>query len=695
MTDRSLAYLLGRLDVLEQRVRTAVARRRADDPEPDDPVRGLYVSTDQVADLLRGGPLVLGLPRADAERLEALEDEVDAAEAAGEDVRLRRLRRTFELGAIDIELLLAALAPDLDRRYEKLYGYLHDDITRRRASIGLALELVGLTPTAVSGRQRLSPDGRLVDGGLLDIEDVDRPYLTRALRVPDRVTGFLLGDDDPDPSISGLLSDPSAAVELPGARTVSGALRAGAGLCYVRERSALDGRPLVAAALRAIDRDALHLDLDRIEPESDALALARAAVREARLDDVTLVAGPVDGLADEVPAAVRALADAPLQVILCGGTAWDPGWSERVPLQVEAPELTGQVRDGIWRGALAGASGDDPDVAALSAFHVTPRQAHRAVASARWQARAAGRQMTPDDLAAGAREQNAGRLEHLARRIEPRAAFDDLVLPTRTVGLLREIIDRARHRDRVLDEWRMGGQTGRGRGVTALFAGESGTGKTLSAEVIAGALGLDLYTIDLSTVVDKYVGETEKNLERIFAEAEGVNGVLFFDEADALFGKRSDVSDARDRYANVEIAFLLQRMEYFDGIAILATNLRGNLDEAFTRRIDVLADFPEPEEPDRLRLWELHLPDSLPTADELDLDYLAKAFELSGGDIRNVTLAAAYAAAVDEEPLSTRHLVRATAREYRKLGRLCTESEFGPYFDLIDPRPGGGAHADP
>ena len=229
----------------------------------------------------------------------------------------------------------------------------------------------------------------------------------------------------------------------------------------------------------------------------------------------------------------------------------------------------------------------------------------------------------------------------------------------------------------------MGGPSSRRRGLTALFAGPSGTGKTMAAEVLAGELGLDLYAVDLATVVDKYVGETEKNLDRIFAESERVNGVILFDEADALFGKRSEVSDAHDRYANVEVAYLLQRMELFDGIAILATNLRANLDEAFTRRLDSLVDFPEPEAEHRFLLWERSLGTSVPRAADLDLEFLAEAFKLSGGAIRNIVVAAAYAAAEADREITMRDLVRATQREYLKLGRLCVESEFGPYYELV------------
>jgi SpoVK/Ycf46/Vps4 family AAA+-type ATPase len=224
---------------------------------------------------------------------------------------------------------------------------------------------------------------------------------------------------------------------------------------------------------------------------------------------------------------------------------------------------------------------------------------------------------------------------------------------------------------------------GRGRGITGLFAGDSGTGKTMSAEVIAGVLGLDLYSINLATVVDKYVGETEKNLERIFSEADGINGVLLFDEADAIFGKRSEVRDAHDRYANIETAYLLQRMESFDGLAIRSTNLRANLDEAFARRLDAVIDFPLPDPDFREALWERCLGPDVPRGDDVDLRFAAERFELSGGNIRSIAVTAAYFAAETGKPVGMLELMRATQREYRKLGRLCVESEFGPWFSLV------------
>jgi SpoVK/Ycf46/Vps4 family AAA+-type ATPase len=205
----------------------------------------------------------------------------------------------------------------------------------------------------------------------------------------------------------------------------------------------------------------------------------------------------------------------------------------------------------------------------------------------------------------------------------------------------------------------------------------------MSAEVIAGELGLDLYVVDLATVVDKYVGETEKNLERIFAEASGVNAVLLFDEADAVFGKRSEVRDAHDRYANIESAYLLQRMETFEGLAILATNLRANIDEAFTRRLDCIVDFPAPTEELRLELWRASLRPPLPVGDDVDLDFLARAFEFTGGNVRSAATSAAYLAAAAGRPVGMAELVAAVEQEYRKLGRLVLEREFGPYLAML------------
>jgi SpoVK/Ycf46/Vps4 family AAA+-type ATPase len=261
----------------------------------------------------------------------------------------------------------------------------------------------------------------------------------------------------------------------------------------------------------------------------------------------------------------------------------------------------------------------------------------------------------------------------IARRIEPLYTWDDIVLPQDSLRQLKEICICVTQRQRVLEDWGFGQKLSQGKGTHALFSGASGTGKTMAAEVVAKELGFDLYRIDLCGVVSKYIGETEKNLDRIFAAAQDTSVVLFFDEADALFGKRSEVRDSHDRYANLEISYLLQKMEQYDGIAILASNLRANLDEAFLRRLNFVVTFPFPDEAHRLLIWQGIWPGETPLADDVDLRFLAHEYKFTGGNIKNVALAAAFLAAEDGSPVTMNHLLQAVRREYQKLGKAVPE----------------------
>jgi hypothetical protein len=667
MTEPSLAHLLDRLSWLERRIRDAVSARRLTDPHPDDPFRGLYLSDEAIDALLRSHrePMMPALP----------------ASAEG---RLGRLAEVGELTELDVELLLVALAPDVDSRFEQFYGYLNDDVTRRRATAGLALRLCGLPEAAAAGRARLDAGAPLVAGGLLVVDEPDRPFLSRSLRVPDRVVNHLLGDDRPDPALTGIVRVDGPEVEVPDADRLAVALRSGVRLVYLRERLGGGARALAEAALSGAGFPALQVDLPRLAAEPDRSELARAVLREALVRGAGVVLGPIEPDLANPAAPLENLAHPSVPVLGFGPQSWDPRWSGTPPLQADAAALPVAMRSRLWLAELGERLAPGVDPAEVTAhFVLGPGQISDAARAASVSALLDSGLVEAVHLRAGARSQNAAGLQRLARRIEPAVGWDDLVLPTSVANLLGELASRARYRDRVLDEWRMRPGGGRGRGVTGLFAGDSGTGKTMSAEVVAAVLGLDLYLVNLATVVDKYVGETEKNLERIFTEAAGVNGVLLFDEADAIFGKRSEVRDAHDRYANIESAYLLQRMETFDGIAVLATNLRANLDDAFTRRIDVVVDFPLPEAELRLVLWDRSLGSRVPRADDVDLGFLASAFELAGGHIRSAVVTAAYLAAAARRPANMADLVGAVAREYRKLGRLCLEREFGPYLDLV------------
>ena len=674
--DASTTHLLGRLGAIEDRIRRLVAARRASDPQPDDPFRGLYLSDEMIDRLLAGVPGVPDWSDASA-RLAACEQAADLAEATGRDIRLRTLADAFELGPIDVDLLVIALAADLDPRFERFFGYLNDDVGRRRPSVAVALELCGVPLTSAGDRGRLV-SGPLVAGGLVLVEDEERPLPSRAVRVPDRIVAHLLGDDTADRTLDGVLRLP-AELEWGDDAPVRRALGGGIRLLYLREPATGSGEAVALRGIRSLGLEAVTVDLARLAREPDAVALARLVVREARLRRGVLLATPVT--TETPPGLIETLADSPQPTVFVGEPSWDPGWFRDLPAVADVEATTTEERSELWRRSL-GPVADGIDVPAATAqFRLRPEQVHRAAATARTQAALSPTGIiTADDLAAGARAENASALDRLARRVTPEVSWDDLVLPSPPMNALREIVLRARHREQVLGDWGMRPGGGRGHGVVALFAGDSGTGKTMSAEVVAGGLGLDLYVIDLSTVVDKYIGETEKNLERIFRAAAGTNAVLLFDEADAVFGKRSEVKDAHDRYANVESAYLLQRMETFDGLAILATNLRANIDEAFTRRLDVIVDFPMPDAAHRARLWDRSLGPRVTRGDDIDLEFLGEAFELAGGGIRSAAVTAAYLAAAEQGVVRMKHLILAVHREYRKLGRLLVESQFGRYW---------------
>ena len=396
-------------------------------------------------------------------------------------------------------------------------------------------------------------------------------------------------------------------------------------------------------------------------PPPETAAAWEAVVREATIGNLVVV---LDLMAPLSAAGQDAVARAEHLDWVLSSAGEQP--LEAVP---DMPWREVRVTDGDadaedWQRAL----GQPPDPA-----YRLSREQLRLVAAA---AAADGGQVAP-----AVRRLAGGHLDGVAVRIRPRRGWDDLILPGEEAAQLRELAARHRGRETVYGRWQFSPLPS--VGVVALFAGPSGTGKTLAAEVVAGDLGLDLYKVDLSAVVSKYIGETEKNLERIFGAAAAGDLVLFFDEADALFGKRSEVSDAHDRYANIEVAYLLQRLETYDGLVVLATNLQRNIDPAFLRRISVAVDFTMPEEAERRAIWARAFPPSAPVAD-LELDFLARQFKITGGVISNAALGAAFLAASEDSPITMRHAVLSVKREFQKLGRLRTEKEFERYFDLVN-----------
>lgn len=498
------------------------------------------------------------------------------------------------------------------------------------------------------------------------------PVLTAArLRVDERVLHFLVGVPYVDSRLHGTLSRVDVPRDLPASHrgvAESMAARWSDGPQVHLVGGDQRTRWEVAAFAARHAGVALHAMSSEDVPTGAAEreALSRLWEREALLLPSALlveVAGPhhaavrsfVDGLA--VPVVVSALDPVP-----SGQRTWPR-------LVVTRP--TQDEQRALWRSALNGSGSSVPErrLRDLVAQFSLPPHVIRAAAAA--VGRASG---DPAELVwrAGL-EQARMALDELGQRVEPRAAAADLVLPDAQRAVLREIVAHVRQRSKVYQEWGFESVLRRGLGVTALFAGGSGTGKTLAAEVLAGELGLDLFVIDLSQVISKYIGETEKNLRRVFDAAEGGGALLLFDEADALFGKRSEIKDSHDRYANIEVSYLLMRMESYRGLAILTTNMKKALDTAFLRRIRFVVDFPFPGPVERAEIWRRVIPADTPT-EGVDAGRLAQ-LTVAGGSIRNIALSAAFLAAEEAAPLGMRHVLAAARTEYLKLDRSLTSSE--------------------
>jgi ATP-dependent 26S proteasome regulatory subunit len=708
----NLQYIQAELARIDALIRRQVRRWQAAGQDVGDTFRGLYVSDGDAEALmarsLGGSWADFTPPQADEQfglewqaALAAGQALRAQAEATSETLRLPRLVEEFSLDGLERDALLICLAPALDLRYERVYGYLQDDVTRKRPTVNLILDLLDLTGLErVQWLARFEPGGSLLRQHLLErpSEGQGLTLLGQTLEVDASVAAWLLGRYQPRPELADCAHlqppDSQPATELVEAQTRQELQR----ICTVAAQEGFaptivlfgadhDAQQIAGHWLSSeLNRPLLQVDISGHEPGERLTRLVTLALRDARLNGAIpwfsgWEACLVDGVA---PAGVmQALRDFPEIVLISSHHVWQIGGAalSRPCAWIECAGPDYSQRRLLWRYYLPELP--ENELAELAGqFQLSTGQIRAAFALARDRALQTGSLINQASLLAAARQVSNPRLTALARKITPRYTWQDIVLPDDQRQILHEIVSTVRQRGRVLDDWGLGSKLVASRGVTVLFAGPPGTGKTMSAEVISSELGLDLYKIDLSTIVSKYIGETEKNLERIFQEAESSNAILFFDEADALFGKRSEVKDSHDRYANIEISYLLQRMEAYDGVTMLATNLRANLDQAFTRRLQFAVDFPFPEESDRLRIWQTLFPPAVPCAADVDLPWLARRFKLAGGNIRNVLVSAAYLAAANGGEVSMAHLLHATRREMQKMGRLVSPGDLSLHPSL-------------
>jgi AAA+ superfamily predicted ATPase len=579
--------------------------------------------------------------RGEGPATEPAEAAVDAAEKALldalDDGPLAAIAASAELDGAATRLLAVCGAVELDRRLQRLVGHLEADPTASRPSVDLLVRLLGPEVAAA-----LADDAPLRRAGLLDVEP-GVPLAAARVSVPRRVAWALLDDLSLDPDLP--LGTELLVLEPDRVGTHDLVLVHGG-----------DRVRRTQAAVRA----ARGLAFLVTTPPADADGW-RCLVRQATVGGLGVVLElPPGGVAPVVRHWVERAEH--LAWALCSSQPVDLLTAPRRDyVEVTAADAT--VTPQEWAAVFPGSPAPARRPTAEQLF------AGRAVPGARADGQEALRRVASGAL-----------LSH-ATRVVPRVAWDDLVLPAAQERQLRALVDRYRQRSTVHDEW--GLDLYPSPGVVALFSGPSGTGKTTSAEAIAHELGVDMFRVDLSALVSKYIGETEKNLEQIFSAAHTGNYLLLFDEADSLFGSRSKVEESKDRYANLEVSYLLQRLETYDGLVVLTSNFQGNIDQAFLRRIHLTVHFTIPTAEERRRMWERSLAGA-PTT-ELDLGFVAREFDLTGGSIRNAALTAAFAAAAQGGAVGMVDVLRAVAQELGKLGRRPHDSQFGTWLDQLGP----------
>ena len=577
---------------------------------------------------------------------------------------LETLCKLFGLSSFERVVLLMCAGMELDSKFAGVCANANGDLRRDYPTFGLAL---GALPRA--HWSALTPDAPLRGWRLIELQGGSD--LTRSrLRIDERVLHFLTGVTHLDERLVGVVERVPASKDLVNsqravAERIAGALRnpAGAELPVIQlcGNDASAKRAVAAASCGAVGLNLYALAAEVLPSDARELeSLVRLWEREVALAASGLLV-EVDEMENHF--ATERFIERVRGVLFIASR-------ERVRLRYRASvsfdvaKPTSEEQQVLWKDA-----GVNGQVEALtSQFDLSAANIRAAAAQSN----------SPEEVWTACRAQTRPRLDDLAQWIDTRATWNEIVLPAPQLAMLREIAAHVRQRAKVYQTWGFAQKCARGLGISALFTGVSGTGKTMAAEVLADELCLDLYRIDLSQVVSKYIGETEKNLRRVFDAAEGGGAILLFDEADALFGKRSEIKQGLDRYANIEVSYLLQRMEAYRGLAILTTNMKDALDPAFLRRIRFVVQFPFPDGAERLEIWRRMFPAQTPV-DGLDMAKLAK-LHVAGGNIRNIALNAAFLAADANEPVRMSHVLRAVRIEYAKIEKALTEAEIGGWM---------------
>lgn len=627
------------------------------------------------------------------------------------------ISKLLNLSKLEEQCIIICIAPELDRKYEKIYGFFQNDMLAKSPSIDLVMKLLtGTREEKIAVRRIFDTQAPLIRflmelGG--DLSDTNIPLISRHLKLDDWVVNFLLdiqlldtrlahiaelvpaGDQEDDNS----LTDVEENIVRFADYYLNNKECKFNQIFYFYGPDGMGIREQVKRACSCLKMPLIIVNAEKmLASEMNFNEILRLLGRQVMLEKAVLCLENFECMISEdekkefkLSSLIQIIKSYASMVFILGKSQWTPstGDMEIAFIRVEFPFPNQNERKAYWEKYSSNYKlAQNVDLEKVSGnFRFTPGQIQTALnygeSFSVWHGTGDGI-IGGDELNNACYDQSNKKLGTLASKIKKIYTWDMLVLPSEQMSQMEEICSQVKFRGVVYEKWGFERRLSLGRGLNVLFSGPPGSGKTMAAEVIANELDLEIYKIDVSQVVSKYIGETEKNLEKIFTEAETSNAILFFDEADALFGKRSEVKDAHDRYANVEISYLLQRMEDYKGIVILATNLNQNIDDAFLRRLHFNVAFPFPEKQQRKLIWKGIFPSGAPVDSELDYEFLAEKFIMAGGNIKNIALNAAFYAAREACPIGIKQIMLAAKREYKKMGKTFVKSDFSPYYQLIE-----------
>ena len=686
-----LARRLRRVDLLLLR---AVRRQRA---RPAMRAKGQFwgsvITDDEVDALLRAHGEIDYTHTPDG-----LDDAIAASEALRNDHngRIGRLKKSFNLDGDDTDLVLLSLAPEISAGYGKIFAYLNDNLNQADLTVDLATRVLRTERT-----QRLALQARLMSGApliknrllLLNPPDGADTHTSRRVHPSGRLLRWLLEEEELPTGLGFTPLDVSGAPLIATDtkdRIDELAQSLDKAITITVIGSTAGGREGVAISIaRKAERSVVRIDLERCK---NYLEQPWELIRELRMSGalpyVVNIASSQEDPQQKIQVLTlgAALATLPFPVIVGGADRRALSGllgSDRPSATVKVGRTNLDERIQSWEEHLQKKGWDVNRAVDLAERFYSVGGTTIDQIMDRAEAESGGLEPNDEVLWEAARECARPEMQGLALHVTPRYRWDDLILPPKIKEQLEDLVNYLAEQETVFHRWGANKIRARGYGIKALFSGGPGTGKTMAAEVIANTLGLDMFRVDTSSVVSRWVGETEKNLREIFDAAEGGSAVILFDEADSLFGSRGDVKQAQDRFANQEVAFLLQRLEVFEGCAILTTNLLDNIDEAFLRRFGAVIEFPNPGVNERIKLWTQSIPPGAPRDPDLDIPKLAKDFNIAGGNIVSAAINACILASSRREPVAMRHVVEAIAREMIKMGKQVSQAFFGEYYEFV------------